>query len=349
MDRSELKNAFTSAVRQMMLGNRTESVTADATPAAGANYDMFLLRGERVVSVMRRSDASSDVNALDDVVGGDAGIRLRVCQYLNAPRGDFYAVALNGRDRVMLVSSVAGLSDGEGIAVVPHIGAHSMARTLCYSFAGRVELDASVTALGGARVRESDEATYLFIERLFLRWRLLVSGRLAWSQGVPIDDRRTLSRQMVATGRAVFAFLGLDEAQMTVDTFPVPYPFNGTYYPARAAWLMLCLYGGLCRSFSRAMGTLRVVMDNERLLPMIELTAGHRTPMPSEWDECSRVAERYGMLFEANRAKNTVRVCLCPMTPNTSPAAFYALRAPVSVLWQLRSSVAGCVQDMQQE
>ena len=338
MERSELKNAFDSALRQMMLGNRTASVVADDAPIAGANYDMLLLKGDSVVSVMRHSDGSSAADTLGDIIG-DAGVRLRVRQYLNAPRGDFYAVCLGDRDRVMLVSAVSGLSDGEGIAVVPHIGAHSMARTLCYSFEGRVESDASVTALGGAPVRQSDEVTYLFIERLLSRWRLLVSGRLAWSQGVPIDDRRTLSRQMLATGRAVFAFLGLNEEQMTADAFPVPYPFHGTYYPARAAWMMLCLYGGLCHSFSRAMGTLRVVMDNERLLPMIELTAGNRTPLPPEWDECSRVAERYGMLFEVKRVKNAVRVCLCPMTPSISPAAFYALRAPVSVLWQLRAGL----------
>jgi hypothetical protein len=349
MEQWELQNAFGTAIRDMMLSNRTASVNAGDTPQMGANYDLYLLKGERVVSAMCRSRARSTAQTLADVVGEDKQAGPRACQYLNAPSSDFLAVALPAKDRIMLLSSVSGLADGEGIAVVPHIGAHSMARTLCYSFSGRVELGEDVRALGTSHLRECDEATYLFLERLLTRWRLLVGGRLAWSGGVSIDDRRALSRQLTATGRIMFSFLGMDETRMTVGSFPLPYPFFGTYYPARAAWMMMCLYGGLRRSFANVMDSLRVVMDNERLLPMIELKTGNRAKMPPEWDECARVAERHGMFFEVKRMQNAVTVCLCPMTPNMSPATFFAMRAPVSVLWQLRASVADSARDMQQE
>lgn len=334
---SELQQDFCATVREIMLAGRVPSVDADELPAVTANYELYLLRGEHVISSMCR-DKSAAAKTLGELIG-DEQKTARAEKYLRKPSGSALAVALAARDRVMIVCGVPGLSDGEGIAIVPTIGASSMARTLCYSFSGRVELDEQLREMGSAALRVCDEATYLFIERLLGRWHYLTAMGLTREAGVAIDDRRDLSRSLVNTGRAMFALLGKNEQDMIADAFPVPYPFCGTYHPAHAAWMLLCFYAGLCRSFASAMDTLRVVMDNERLLPMVQLTTSNRKTLPSEWQECSRIAEQYDMLFEVKRTKDAVSVCLCPMTPTTSPAAFYALRAPVGVLLQLRASL----------
>ena len=339
---SELRDAFRTAVRQIVLAGRVPSVATDELPAVTSNYELYLLRGDCVISAFGRE--RNTVRTLAELIG-DEQRAVRAAQYLRAPIGAL-ALSLPARDRVMLVCGVPGLSEGEGIAVVPAIGAGSMARTLCYSFAGRIEPDEQIRKMGNAPLRQADEATYLFIERLLGRWHYFTGMGLSRDAGVAIDDRRDLSRHLLTTGRAMLSLLGKREQDMTADAFPVPYPFVGTYYPSHAAWTLLCFYAGLCRAFAGSMDKLRVVMDNERLLPMVALTTSNRKALPSEWQECSRLAERYGMLFEVKRTRDAVTVCLCPMTPTTSPSAFYALRAPTGVLLQLRASLPYRAEDV---
>ena len=333
---SELHDAFRTAVQQIMLAGRVPSVATDELPAVTDNYELYLVRGTHIVSSICREKSTDKTLA---ALIGDEQKTARAEQHLHALGGGTLALALPDRDRVMLVCGVPGLADGEGIAVIPTIGASSMARTLCYSFAGRVELDDQIREMGTAALRQTDEATYLFIERLLGRWHYFTAMGLTRDAGVSIDDRRDLSRHLLNTGRAMFSLLGKSEADMISDAFPVPYPFEGTYHPSHAAWMLLCFYAGLCRSFASSLDAMRVVMDNERLLPMVRLTTSNRKTLPNEWQECSRLAERYGMLFEVKRSKDAVTVCLCPMTPTTSPSAFYALRAPTGVLLQLRASL----------
>ena len=134
----------------------------------------------------------------------------------------------------------------------------------------------------------------------------------------------------------MLSFLGVPEDQAELPLFPVAYPFRGVFYPSYAAWMLLNLYGGLYRCLSgEVLSRTRMVPDQEQLLPMLELSAGNRMRLPQE---CRRMADRFGMFFAVRRKKNTVLVRICPLIPAMEPKKFYALRAPLAVLWELRMS-----------
>lgn len=312
-------------------------------PVCGKTYELFLLRDDRILSAPCEQKIKTTGRTLTEAfdIGHETATRIR--HYLDKPDHDFLALLLSSTDRLLLIAAVPGLTDRQGVAFLfrstAHIRTTDIARVLCYSFGGCVALDESVRRYADMPLRKCDENAYIFLKRLFCLWRQLIGGTVR-NSGVHIEDRRELSRQLRTTGRCMLTLLGLPPDTVGAVPFPIPYPFCGNYHPARTAWTLLCLWCGLRhRPTAETCPAVHEIADNERLLPMFEFSTGNRSPLPIEWEECRDIAEQYGMLFEVKRTKNAIRICLCPMTPDTTPTLFYNLRAPNSLLWQLRAAL----------
>lgn len=325
--------AFPVRLNALLLTARSKHSTPPV-PVCGKTYELLLLIGDYILSAPNERRRSLTGHTLGEVYGLSKEDAARVCDFLCTPSHELMALALPDARRLLLVLPMPGLNGGEGVAILPDLDAQSLVRVLHHSFGGRVCLTESALGMASRAVCERDEDTYVYLRRLLSAWRWLTYG-----ESIRIEDRRALSHHMQVTGSMVFSLLGLSAEDMVSSSFPIPYPFCGSYHPARAAWLLLCLCCGLHRCLSKSLSSLTSVPDNERLLPMIELHVGNRTRTPSEWEECGRLAARYGMLFEVKRTRSTMRIALCPLTPDISPAAFYAFRAPNSLLWQLRASL----------
>lgn len=329
--------AFTARLHELVLAARPSLVTQETTPVLGVTYDLLLLQGDKILSAPTEGKKSITGKTLTQVYEIDEECAARVRHYLLMPNTDFFAIRLPCAERIALVAAIPTLSNGEGVAIVPRLDESSVARVLGYSFCRRVSLTDEITRLSEAPLRASDENIYVFLERLLRNWRCLMYGDR--SEGIWIEDRRMLSTQMQLTGRLLTTFFGKSTGETETSLFPLPYPFGGRYYPARAAWMYLCFCCGLWRCLPNAIPTLRYIPDNERLLPMVEIKMGNRSQLPSEWMACHASLERYGMLYEVTRTKSAVRIALCPITPELEPSVFYSLRASSAVLWQLRTKL----------
>ncbi|MBO5306087.1 MAG: hypothetical protein J6B12_04925, partial [Clostridia bacterium] len=251
------------------------------------------------------------------------------------PSHEMMAFLLPERERLLLLAPVPGLSSGESVGFMLDLDAAATARVLAHSFGTAVAMDDGVRNLAAAPMRETDEQAYMLLCRLLRVWRCLTSDK-----DVGIRDRRELSRRMMLTGELVLALLG-DDLEHKGEMFPFGYPFVGTYPTAPAAWMMLCLGCGLIRKFSSIISQMHFGPERERLLPMLEIPAGNRTVLPPEWQECSRIAEQYDMLFETRRQRDAVRVILCPMTPLEEKSSFYSMRAGIELHARLQEWAHG--------
>ena len=300
---------------------RPTLATLSATSALDRDFELLLLDGDRLLSAAR--------GALPQSAADAAAIR----GYLSHPTADFAALCLTERDRVLLLSPCRQVGVGSGIALIPNVGAASVMRVLAHAFSDHVcILNADVQK--EQALREVDEHTYEYLSSLLSRWRLVLT-----LSDVPqeIVDRRQLSSRVLSTFRMIEHALGVDLPATHLPEFPIPVAFAGNYHAATAFWMQLLLILGLRRGFpSKIWDSVRLLTDDELLLPTLELAVGNRTPLPHEWEECGRLALAKGMFFDVRRKRDAIRVRFCPMTPNISPQEFYSVKAMAPIIAGLR-------------
>jgi hypothetical protein len=329
---SESLRAFGEQMHNLLIQAHPALGEETARPICGKTYELFLLRGDLLLS--------SPGDSLGDVSGKEAaqGLKLsdtaaeQLRRYLAQPTRCCLAL-LNTEGRLLIVFPLPSMDQGEAVAILPASDAASLARVLLHSFESQVCWSEEALALARGKGNSADEPTFMYLRTLMRLWQWLCRAK-----DEHLEDRRELSAHMLQTAVWMRTLMG-EERDSTDDIFPLPYPFVGTYRAVPAAWMMLCLGCGLHRCFSRVLETLRFVPDHECLLPMIEIRAGNRTVIPAEWRECERLAAKEGLYFEVKRAKGVIRVAFCPMTPDISPTLFYSLRAPQTTLWQLRAAL----------
>jgi hypothetical protein len=101
--------------------------------------------------------------------------------------------------------------------------------------------------------------------------------------------------------------------------------------------MLLCLTLGITRGYTRRVHeSLRFVLDEEMLLPMLEMSVGNKTKLPVEWEECRRMAEQEGMFFDIRRKRDAICIRFCPMTPRIAPHEFYSVRAMAPIIEGIR-------------
>ena len=303
------------------LNSRPSLLPLDTSPVIDENFDLMLLRADAVVSVPTAKEGIGQT-----VLGA-------VREYLRCPDADFLAVALPECDRVALVAPLPAASMGEAVAVLAHIGAHSMTRVLRYAFADQVRLCGDFEPYGNEHIRAADESTYQYLQVLLSRCRMVLGG----AAPIPITDRKQLSQQIIATARRMELLFGRKLEGAELREFPVVFAYEGVFYPTRALWMLLNLTLGIMWGCSkRARESMRPVFDEELLLPMLEMSAGNKMRLPPEWEECRRVAEREGMFFDVRRRRDAIRVRFCPMTPRIAPQEFYSVRAMAPIVEGIR-------------
>ncbi|MBR2620761.1 MAG: hypothetical protein IKC97_00110 [Clostridia bacterium] len=298
------------------LNSRPSLLHLDTSPIMGDNFDLMLLRADAIVSAPSGKEgvARAVLCAARDV--------------LLCPDAKFLAVVLPEYDRVALIAPLFATSSGEAMAVLPNIGAHSMIRVLRYAFADQVKLCGAWQVYGNEHIRAADENTYQYLQALLFHCRVLLSG----ADVLRITDRKQLSQQLIQIFSKIEAFFGI-ELDVHVREFPIPVSFEGAFCPLRALWMMLCLTLGIRYGCSKkARASVRFLPDEQLLLPMLEISAGNKTRLPLEWEECCRMAEREGMFFDVRRKRDSIRVRFCPMTPNISPQEFYSVKAMAPII-----------------
>ena len=305
------------------LNSRPSLLHLDTVPVMGKNFDVLLLQADAVVSAPREK------GALGRRVLAAAG------EHLTSPDALFFAVALPEYDRVALVVPLPAAPMGEAVVLLPDIGACSMMRVLHHAFADQVKLCGETHAYGREHVRAADENTYQYLQALLFRCRLLLGD----ASPIAITDRKQLSHQLFVIFRRMEAFFGFELNDAGAREFPVAFAYKGTFHPTRALWMLMCLTLGIVRGCSKRMReSMRLVTDEEMLLPMLEIAAGNKTRLPAEWEECRRMAEREGMFFEVRRKRDCIRVRFCPMTPHISPQEFYSVKAMAPIIEGLRET-----------
>ncbi len=296
---------------------RPTLATLSATPALDRDFELLLLDNNHLPGAIRGNlpCLEADIPAIRD--------------YLNCPVADFAALCLPERDRVLLLSSCQRVGAELGIALIPNVGAASMLRVLAHAFSDRVCI-LGADAKREQTLRAVDEHTYEYLSSLLSRWRSVLT-----LSDVPqeIADRRQLSSCVLSTFRMVEYALGIDIPATHLPEFPIPVAFAGNYHAATAFWMQLLLILGLRRGFpTKIWDSVRLLTDDELLLPALELAVGNRTPLPPEWEACSRLAREKGMFFDVRRKRDAIRVRFCPMTPHISPAEFYSVKAMAPII-----------------
>lgn len=277
----------------------------------GKGYELMLLRGEKVLSYT--GDAEGQTHALAEVAEIDESRLGQIAAFLNRPTHELAAVELPER-RVLLLMPAAGPLGGEGLGIIPRVDRETILRVLDRSFSTRVcrltpcRASTHDTPSG----KESEEAA---VEQLIQNGLRLLDGSMGASRELTVRDRRQMSLYLCAMGDLLGTFLDGYLPGEAPSSFPIAYPMHGVFCPARAAWMLLCFAVGLRRTMPSAKHLLRNVSDHERLLPMVEITAGNRTRLPEEWQECLQMAERLGMFFDIRRTRSSVLVRLCPLIP----------------------------------
>ena len=305
------------------LNSRPSLLHLDTVPVMGKNFDVLLLQADAVVSAPREKEA------LGRRVLAAAG------EHLTSPDALLFAVALPEYDRVALVVPLPAAPKGEAVVLLPDIGACSMMRVLHHAFADLVKLCGETHAYGREHVRAADENTYQYLQALLFRCRLLLGD----ASPIAITDRKQLSHQLFVIFRRMEAFFGFELNDAGAREFPVAFAYEGTFHPTRALWMLMCLTLGIVRGCSKRMReSMRLVTDEEMLLPMLEIAAGNKTRLPAEWEECHRMAEREGMFFEVRRKRDCIRVRFCPMTPHISPQEFYSVKTMAPIIEGLRET-----------
>ena len=300
-------------LQQTPLEARPALLHSECEPVMGENFDIALLCRDRVISAPHTLPS----------IGEDVWEDVRC--FLRCPDADFLAVLLPESYRVMLIAPLPGAMEGEAVAMLPDIGGGSVFRVLRHAFGDQVRLAKSCRLLSQENVRQADTFTYQYLGQLLSRCRTMMGGVAC--EAVAVTDRKQLSQQLIHSFRRMEIFFGCELRGAHVREFPVPFDYNGVFRSTRALWMLLCMTLGLWHGCTaRVRDSLRFVPDEELLLPMLEITAGNKTRLPDEWEECRRMAQREGMFFDIRRKRNAIRVRFCPMTPHISPAEFYSLR-----------------------
>lgn len=243
------------------------------------------------------------------------------------------AVPLPECDRVVLIISMSGIFPNASLMLIPHIGMSSMLRVLHHAFDGQIAVFDGSLARSAEAMREGDANVYGYMKWLIGRFHALV----AQVEEITITDRRELSQYVLSTFRTVEWLIGLDIPMSHQSPFPVAYDFCGTVETSTALWLQMLLILGLRRGFSvKAWENARLTVDDELLLPTIEISAGNRTPLPYEWEECHRVAKTTGMFFDVKRKRDRIRVRFCPVTPHILPSEFYSVKTMAPIIEGIR-------------
>lgn len=298
------------------LDARPTLATLDKTPALGRDFEVVLLAGKSSLSTSR-------------VPFPPLGIEGAIRDFLASSTADFAALPLPDDDRVALVSPCRVGGVGWGIALIPTVGASSILRVLSHAFSDRV----CILGQGSEReltLRTVDEHTYEYLSNLLSRWRSVL---MLPDAPQAVNNRRELSACVLATFRVVEHVLGIEIPAAHLSEFPLPVPFAGAFHPASAFWMQLLLVLGLRRGFAAsAWEDARYLTEDEMLLPAMDIPVGNRTPLPPEWEECRRLAQSKGMFFDLHRHRDRIRVRFCPLTPHTSPAEFYSVRAMAPII-----------------
>ena len=313
----------------LTLEARTTLASLTPLPLYGKNVRLILLNEGTVVSTF---------GAFKGLIGKSAAAALHLLDESRDALASFaadtsgtpcLAIPVPNHDRILLAFRAEGIKSSAILGFIPDIGASSVARVLCHSFAHCVSIPSAVMRLGDASPRKTDAKTYAHIASLLENGRRLPlrNGR------IEIADRRMLSDWLDSLLGSVFALLGIEDAPPSSLSFPLEHSFAGTLCLTPAFWMLLCLFGGLYRTLpTQRYSTVRLSLDDEHLLPVVSFASGNRTRLPSEWEECRRIAAHYGMFFDIHRTRDTVYVRFCPMTPSAQDAAeFYRLCAPADV------------------
>lgn len=321
-----------------VLAARPSQAALRRAPQMGRTAELFLIKYGNVIFApgeLKRGAVNEPLTTFFDL---EAAATEAVDAYLSEPTSDFMAIALLSCDRVLLLSPVTGLSEGEAVAVLVHVGMHSVARVLHYSFPGTVALDDTLRRVGESRMRASDEVTYLFLSRLLQNWRRLFSDGGEQAEENNVSDRRQLSLRIHSLVQLMMNFVGVPNDRPELPLFPLAYPFRGTWNASRAAWMLLLIYSALYRRYGRDwVEQIELLPDNEHFLPMFAFASGNRARLPQEFDHCAALAERHDMFFDVRRKQNRVLVRLCPMTLLSPDEALERARAQAIPLGRLHA------------
>ena len=292
--------------------------------ACGRDYRLLLLRGDAVLS--DTADRSGSTTSLEQL-GVDRETALSVRAFLHAPTHPLAAVVLPNVRKTLLLMPVAGSIGGEGIGLLPRADGDTVGRVLERSLGDRVRwLTARGRALRATRREDEEDG----IEQLVENALRLVDHRVDGAKTVTVRNRRELSMQLCAFSELLHAFLdGTPQAEAPPQPFPVAYAFHGTLCFSHVAWMMLCFVVGQRRALSPTRYPVAQAVDHERLLPMIEIKAGNRTLLPSEWRECAAMARQLGMFFDIRRTRSRILVRLCPLVPASEKE--FAVRASLRI------------------
>ena len=286
-------------------------------PKLAETFELLLIKNGKLVfcSCPGRRDGAQ--MPLRESFSLDPASEVRIEEYIREPDCGFLAVGLPDRDRVLLITAVPGLADGEALGILVHIGAASVCRVLCHSFTHAVRMDAWGAEKGKGSMRTTDEITYRFVARMLYDCRRLLGGGGRVGTAVEVKDRRELSLHMQGSIEALLHFLGHSTVP-DLPTFPLAYPYAGQWHAGRAAWMLLLVYAGLHRRYGKELlEHVRPEPDNEFLIPMLSYPAGNRAKLPEEFGLCAALAERYDMFFDVRRKQNRVFVRLCPLSMST--------------------------------
>ena len=280
--------------------------------SCGKDYDLLLLRGTHVLAYTADTgDTDATLDEWEDI--GEL-LAERISAFLNAPTHDVAFVCLPARRRTLVLLPAVGALGGEGVGLLPRAESETVGYALSRALKDRVLWLTGQPALPKDTACAENEEE-VAIERLLQNALRLLDARTGSRRELAVRDRRQMSLYLCALGSLIGTFLGERYISENPRPFPIAYPFYGTFCPAYAAWMMLCFIAGLLRVLPWHKYPLRSAADHERLLPMVEITAGNRTHLPNEWQECARMAEMLGMYFDVRRTRSSILVRLCPIVP----------------------------------
>ncbi len=288
--------------------------------ACGRDYELMLLRGDRVLSCT--AGGTGRLGSLSPRAELDASAALRVSAFLREPTHELAALTLPNEQRTLVVLPATGDVGGEGVGILPLGDPSTVADVLDRAFGDRVLWLSERGETRGAREDVDGDA----LERLLRNVLLLLDHHMGAAHELAVRDRCQMSHYMCAQGELLRVLLSGQRPSGSLRPFPIAYPFHGSFCPSRAAWMALCFAVGLMRALPPSRYPIALAADHERLLPMLEITAGNRTRLPEEWQECARMAERLGMFFDVRRTRSSILVRVCPLVPASERE--FAIRAP---------------------
>ncbi len=315
-----MKPTKKSAVYDVKSGIVLSDLTDD--PRCGETYALFLLRGERLLSVRgfpRR--VKTDLPAKDALkIAAEEWQQVR--RFSEKSSGIALAIRLLNGKKLGLLFPIADVPDAM-VGVMLFGGEKSVLRVLRHTFPRHVVQSDSLRGEDAGELRAEDENTVVWLSQLMRRLRYIVSDETK----LDVRNRHVLSRWIMKTMFALLTLLGEEEILDRFEEFHNPVPFTGVLPCGSAEWMMCCLCCGALELLrSRRREQITPVWDRELLLPAMDIEVGNRTPLPKVWQECDRIARETGMFFEVCRHRGHIRVRFCPLIPQEM--SLYDARAP---------------------